>query len=160
MQTNLPTDRGIRYCSVQSWVPSMKYWVGVVSKNHVLRGVELGIAQIGHGKRSGLARMHAGDGFVYYSPKETLATTVPLQAFTAIGTITDDEIWQVDEGDFHPWRRHVTYAPSVDAPIRPLLDDLSFTSGKTNWGYAFRFGLIEITEKDFTTIAQAMQADG
>ena len=121
-------------------------------------GVERGIAQLGHGKRTGLARLHAGDGFIYYSPKLSLNSTEPLQAFTAIGTITDEEIWQADEGAFKPWRRRVTYWPATDAPIRPLLDVLSFTRGKTNWGYAFRFGLIEITAEDFALIAEAMGA--
>lgn len=137
----------------------MKYWLGVVSKEHVLRGVRLGIAQIGHGKRGGLARMKAGDGFVYYSPKQSLEGSEPLHAFTAIGTIADDEIWQADEGSFKPWRRRVAYRQATDAPIRPLLDDLSFTKGKTNWGYAFRYGLIQITKEDYETIAQAMGTD-
>lgn len=136
----------------------MKYWIGVVSKQHVLRGVKLGIAQIGHGKRSGLARMHAGDGFVYYSPKVSMDGTEALQAFTAIGHISDDAIWQADEGDFRPWRRRVSYADSVEAPIRPLLDDLSITRGKGSWGYVFRYGLVEITEDDFKLIAKAMKA--
>lgn len=137
----------------------MKYWIGVVSKEHVLRGIKLGIAQIGHGKRSGLVRMKSGDGFVYYSPKESLSGTIPLQAFTAIGTVADDEIWQADEGDFQPWRRRVTYANGHDAPIHPLLEELSFTAGKANWGYGFRYGLLEITAEDFAIIAQAMNAN-
>lgn len=136
----------------------MKYWIGVVSKEHVTRGVSLGIAQIGHGKRSGLARLHAGDGFVYYSPKESFDGDTPLQAFTAIGHVSDNEIWQADEGDFKPWRRRVAYAKAVDAPIKPLLNKLSFTAGKTSWGYAFRYGLIEVTEEDFALIAEAMKA--
>ncbi len=137
----------------------MKYWIGVVSKDHVMRGVKLGIAQIGHGKRSGLARLKAGDKFTYYSPKESLSGDTPLQAFTAIGTVADDSIWQADEGDFKPWRRRISYAKSADAPIRPLLDTLSFTADKPNWGYAFRYGLLEITKEDFATIAQAMKAE-
>jgi hypothetical protein len=136
----------------------MKYWIGVVSKQHVMRGVSLGIAQIGHGKRSGLARMHAGDGFVYYSPKESYEGNEPLQAFTAIGTVTDDEIWQADEGSFKPWRRRISYTSSTEIPIRPLLDKLSFTQGKKSWGYAFRYGLIEVSEADFRLIAKAMEA--
>jgi hypothetical protein len=136
----------------------MKYWLGVVSKEHVLRGVCLGIAQIGHGKRGGLVRMKAGDGFIYYSPKQSLEGAEPLQAFTAIGIITDDEIWQADEGDFKPWRRRVTYEQAIDAPIRPLLGDLSFTRGKANWGYAFRYGLLEITQEDYQMIVHAMKA--
>lgn len=137
----------------------MKYWCGVVSKEHVLRGVQNGIAQIGHGKRGGLVRMHAGDGFVYYSPKESFDGTTSLQAFTAIGYVSDDKVWQADEGSFKPWRRRVNYLKANDVPIRPLLGYLSFTKGKTNWGYAFRYGLIEITAEDFKAIADAMGAE-
>ncbi len=43
----------------------MNAWLGVVSAEHVRHGVELGIAQVGHGKRSGLDRMAAGDTLVY-----------------------------------------------------------------------------------------------
>ena len=136
----------------------MKYWLGVVSKEHATRGVRLGIAQIGHGKRVGLARMKAGDGFIYYSPKQSFEGNEPLQAFTAIGVITDGEIWQADEGDFKPWRRRVAYHKAQDAPIRPLLEQLSFTKDRANWGYSFRFGLIEITKEDYEIIARAMKA--
>jgi hypothetical protein len=136
----------------------MKYWIGVVSKEHVTRALEQGIAQIGHGKRSGIARMHPGNWLIYYSPKESFGGDVSLQAFTAIGRVVDDEIWQADEGDFKPFRRRVEYATAQDTPIRPLLDELSFTAGKSNWGYALRYGLLEITEADFKIIATAMNA--
>jgi hypothetical protein len=55
-------------------------WLGVVSRDHVLRGVEKGIAQIGHGKSAGLQRMGAGDGFVYYSPRDAYPNGAPVQA--------------------------------------------------------------------------------
>lgn len=134
----------------------MKYWVGAVSREHVKRGVKLGIAQIGHGKRGGLARMHADDWLIYYSPRESLDGNDPVQAFTAIGQIPDDEIWEADEGSFKPWRRKVEYKQATDAPIRPLLDQLSFTKGKKSWGYAFRYGLFPISQEDFEIIAKAM----
>lgn len=137
----------------------MKYWIGVVSKEHVMRALEQGIAQIGHGKRSGLARMHTGDWLIYYSPKERFDGNTPLQAFTAIGKVVDDEIWQADEGDFKPFRRSVNYYKAQDALIRPLLDELSFTAGKSNWGYAFRYGLFEVTEQDFELISAAMKVN-
>lgn len=136
----------------------MKYWIGVVSRQHVKRGLELGIAQIGHGKRSSLVRMKAGDWLIYYSPREHMDDARSLQAFTAIGQIADETIWQADEGDFHPWRRTVTYSLAEDTPIRPLLDHLSFSAGKANWGASLRFGLLEITKQDFTVIAKAMRA--
>ena len=134
----------------------MTNWLGVVSREHVRRGIALGIAQIGHGKRGGLARMAAGDRLVYYSPRESLDSDRPLQAFTAIGRIADDEIWQADEGDFMPWRRRVVYeAGAVDAPIRPLVGVLELTSGPS-WGYQLRRGLLTLSEADFRVIAEAM----
>ena len=38
-----------------------RYWVGVVSKNHVLRGVEGNFCQVCHGKGGPLNRMKKGD---------------------------------------------------------------------------------------------------
>ena len=102
--------------------------------------------------------MQTGDGFIYYSPKETMDSDTPLQAFTAIGRLTDNELWQAEEGDFRPWRRRVSYVTAIEAPIRPLLDELSFTKGRASWGYVFRYGLVEITEADFKLIAKAMKA--
>ena len=63
----------------------MTAWLGVVCRDHVRRGTTLGIAQLGHGKRDGLARLAAGDWLVYYSPRTSLRGGEPLQAFTAIG---------------------------------------------------------------------------
>ncbi len=135
-----------------------KYFIGVVSKEHVMRGVSMGIAQIGHGKRSGLARMHKGDYLIYYSPKIALDSKIPLQAFTASGQMADDEIYQVDESPtFKPFRRNVKYEKTKDAPIAPLIESLSFIKNKKSWGYVFRFGLAEIPQADFDLIKDAME---
>ena len=56
----------------------MNAWLGVVSAEHVRRAVDLGIAQIGHGKRAGLVRMKAGDVLVYYSPVESMGDRDPF----------------------------------------------------------------------------------
>jgi len=134
----------------------MTYWLGVVTREHVERAVASGIAQIGHGKRAGLARMAPGDWLIYYSPRTSLASTEPLQAFTAIGEVADDVVWQADEGDFKPWRRHVAYvAEAADAPIAPLTRVLDLTS-TPNWGATLRRGLLELSERDFRTIRTAM----
>ncbi|GAA3202367.1 hypothetical protein GCM10020255_107680 [Rhodococcus baikonurensis] len=76
----------------------MSAWLGAVSAEHVRRAVDLGIAQIGHGKRFGLARMKAGDVLVYYSPVKSIGDRDPLREFTALGVIEEGEIWQADEG--------------------------------------------------------------
>lgn len=46
-----------------------RFWIGVVSKEHVLRGVEGGFCQVCHGKKAPLNRMKKGDYLLYYSPK-------------------------------------------------------------------------------------------
>lgn len=134
----------------------MTAWLGVVSAQHVRRGVSLGIAQIGHGKRAGLARMHAGDTLIYYSAREGMREGAVLRQFTAIGTVADDEIWQADEGDFKPFRRRVSY----EASARPVgVDSLSGRldlTAEPNWGYQLRLGLVQLTDRDAQVIREAM----
>ena len=74
---------------------SPHYWIIVASREHVMLGVAGGFAQAGHGKRSGLSRMHAGDRIIYYSPKKVYGEDEPLHAFTALGEVSDEEIVQV-----------------------------------------------------------------
>jgi hypothetical protein len=50
-----------------------RYWVGVVSREHVRRGVEGGFCQLSHGKEAPLRRLAPGDGFVSYSPRESMS---------------------------------------------------------------------------------------
>jgi hypothetical protein len=134
-----------------------RFWLGTVSADHVALGVTGGFAQVGHGKGEPLRKMSRGDGFIYYSPKTSLTDGEPLQAFTAIGRIAGDETYQVEMSpDFKPWRRDVTYVDGSAVPIKPLLNDLSFTTGRTNWGFMFRRGHFEVTEADFCLIAASM----
>ena len=137
-----------------------QYWIGVVSKNHVSLGVEGGFTQLNHGKAGPLERMHPGDGFAFYSPRTSHPDGAPLQAFTAIGRIADGEIIQARlDPDFHPFRRPVEYLPAHDAPIKPLIDDLTFIRNKQHWGAVFRFGFLRVPEEDFARIAAAMGRD-
>jgi len=136
--------------------PERRYWLGVVSRDHVQRGVALGIAQIGHGTKAGLMRLRPGDGFVYYSPREGLGSGAAIRAFTAVGTVADTPPWQADEGDFKPWRRAVEYVPDVcEIPIDELRATLDLTR-RPNWGYQLRRGLVPITHADFEHIRDAM----
>lgn len=137
----------------------MRYWLGVVQRAHVLRGVSLGIAQTNHGAKAGIQRMQPGDGLVYYSPKTSHPDGEPLREFTAIGRIADGEAWQADEGERHPWRRRVEYDESArPVPIAPLLEVLELTRGNSNWGFTMRRGQVEVTPRDFEVIAREMGA--
>lgn len=142
-----------------------KYWLGVVSKEHVLRGVELGIAQANHGKRTAVERMQPGDTLIYYSPREGMRSGAPVRAFTAIGTIGDRPAWQADPvelpdgGCFQPWRRSVSYRTDArETAIDELRDELDLTSSP-NWGMVLRRGLIELTAHDHAVIAKAMTGE-
>ncbi len=101
--------------------------------------------------------MHQGDRLIYYSPKVSLESDTKLQAFTAIGQIADNEIYQVEMSKtFKPYRRHVNYLACHEVPIAPLIKKLSFIKNKKQWGSIFRYGLVEIPKKDFETIKHAM----
>ena len=144
-------------------IPAMtepSYWIGVVSKSHVDIGIAGGFTQLNHGKAGPLERMHAGDGFIFYSPRADYPDGDPLQSFTGIGRIRTGKLHQADAGgDFHPFRLDVDYFPAASAPIRPLLESLSFIRSKTHWGAAFRFGIVRIPADDFARIAAAMGRD-
>ena len=139
----------------------MNHWIGVVSRSHVLRGVEGGFAQMNHGKQAPLKRMKAGDGLIYYSPREDYPDGAPLQAFTALGFIRTGEVYAYDmtaDGvpGFVPRRIDVDYVDTQITSIRPLIAQLDFIKDKTHWGAAFRFGQVKIGEVDFRCIAHAM----
>jgi hypothetical protein len=136
------------------------YWIGVVSKNHVDTAVAGSFAQVNHGKAGPLERMRAGDGFAYYSPRAEYPDGAPLQAFTAIGRVRAGSIYQVEAGaDFRPFRIAVDYLPATPAPVRPLIEALTFIRSKTHWGAAFRYGLVRVPAEDFARIAAAMDCD-
>ncbi|WP_342362454.1 EVE domain-containing protein [Terrarubrum flagellatum] len=136
-----------------------RFWIGVASAAHVRIGRAQGFMQVNHGKAAPLRRVRPGDGIVYYSPTVTLRGEDRLQAFTAIGTVRDREPYRGEMGGgFEPFRRDVDWAGAEEAPIKPLLEELEFTKGKSNWGYQLRFGLFEISEQDFAAIARAMKA--
>ena len=133
----------------------MNTWLGVASAEHVRRGVSLGIAQIGHGKRAGLARMTEGDILVYYSPTEHLGDRAKLQRFTALGTVADSEIRQADEGDFKPFRRRIRYESVRSLPLQEVGSLLDLTADP-HWGYQLRRGLIPLSLHDREILWQLM----
>lgn len=135
-----------------------QFWIGVVSKDHVDRATAGGFAQVNHGKAGPLERMHAGDGFAFYSPRTSYPDGAPLQAFTAIGRVRSGTVYQAEmDGGFRPFRLDVDFLPAEPAPVKPLLPELSFIRSKTHWGAAFRFGVVRIPATDFAVIASAMK---
>lgn len=138
-------------------MPVRNCWLGVVFRSHVQIGVKGGFIQLNHGKKAPLQKFRGGDGLVIYSPRTEYPDGEPLQSFTAIGTIVSGEIYQVDVAPgFKPYRVEVQFVRCNEAPIKPLIEELSFIKSKTHWGAAFRFGQLKIPADDFALIANAM----
>lgn len=137
---------------------SKKYFLICASKDHVLKGVEGGFAQAGHGRKDLMSKPSKGDRVVYYSSKDEFENGTPLQTFTAIGEIIDNEPYQPNTSSkFKPYRRDVKYGKSVDAEMRPLIEKLSFIKNKKRWGFYLISGFREISKDDFEIIQQAMK---
>ena len=138
----------------------MQYWIIVASKDHVQRGLDGGFMQANHGKATSLKKMHVGDWVLFYSPKVEYEKPEKLQAFTALGKIVGEDIYQQDMGGgFVPFRRRVNFLAARDISILPLIKELTFIQDKTHWGAPFRFGMVKISEQDFRLIAEKMVED-
>lgn len=136
---------------------AVRYWVGVASQDHVARGVAGGFCQLCHGKAAPLRRMSRGDWIVYYSPKVRLDGDELCQQFTAIGQVAGNDVYVFEMAPrFAPFRRDIRFLEARGTPIRPLVEQLSFIRDPKRWGYAFRFGHLEMSRQDFELIAAQM----
>jgi hypothetical protein len=134
-----------------------RFWVGVASREHVLAAVRGGFCQLNHGKEAPVRRLQMGDSIVFYSPRERMVGGESLQAFTAAGRILDEVPYQVEQSKgFQTFRRKTEYFKSKDAYILPLLEELSFTRGRRNWGAVLRMGTFQMKREDYVKIARAM----
>ena len=122
----------------------MRYWIGVVSREHVFRGTSGKFSQLCHGKKGLLGRMSSGDGLIYYSPSEHMGEAGSCQRFTAIGQVLDDDAHPVEIGNETLYRRSIDFLPCREIPIRPMIEHLTFIRNKQRWGTAFWFGHLEI----------------
>lgn len=135
-----------------------KYWIGVASEDHVLKGLELGICQLCHGKQNPLKLLHKGDFLIYYSPRVAFKSAKLSQKFIAVGIIIDENPYQDHTtGPFQPFRRRLSYFENASpVEIRPLIEKLPFILNKKSWGMTFRYGLLQIDEMSFILITEKM----
>lgn len=138
----------------------MKRWIDVISKDHVLAGMEGGFVQANDAKASSLHRLRREDLIFFYSPGTLFRAGEVLQSFTAIARVVDEAPYQVEVPAKGPaWRRNVTSLPCEEAAIEPLISEMGFIQDKAHWGVSLRRGMFEIGEDDARRIAVAMKAD-
>ncbi|MFE6167460.1 EVE domain-containing protein [Viridibacillus arvi] len=136
---------------------NQKFWVGVVSEEHVRIGEKGEFAQLCHGKCAPLKKMKEGDWLIYYSPKTKYPDGKPLQSFTAIGTVKSGIIYRFEMNpQFIPFRMDIEYQPCQNISLSSIKKMLEFVNENANIGLLFRRGHFEIEQKDFMTIANAM----
>ncbi len=138
----------------------MNYWIIVASRDHLMRGVEGALS--GKSWKKGLLWpvCRLVTACFFYSPKERYGFAQPLQQFTAIGQVKDDDIYQAEVSpDFKAYRRDVVFFPCKPVAIRPLVARLTFIANKSAWGFVFRQGFFGIPEDDFTLLSKLMLND-
>ncbi|PLS07896.1 EVE domain-containing protein [Bacillus halotolerans] len=134
-----------------------KYWIGVVSEQHVLKGTAGGFAQVCHGKKAPLARMKENDWLIYYSPRDAYPDGRLLRCFTAIGKVKSGNVYQYQMApDFIPYRLDIDYFPCEKIGFYDIKSQLEFVQETNHLGLLFRRGHFEISKNDFLTISQAM----
>ena len=138
---------------------STRYWVNIISHNHVLKAVEGEFIQADRSQGEGLGQLTKGDKVLFYSPRTSFRKGRLLQEFTALGTVEDEEPYLFELNQNNVSRRKMWYTSSCQTPIKPLVEHLSFLPDKEKWELPFRKGLFEIPVTDFTRIAQAMGAE-
>jgi hypothetical protein len=138
----------------------MKYWINVISKDHVQTGMAGGFTQANHGARTNLQLLHEGDLIFFYSPGTLFRAGQILQAFTALARVAGGEPHGVKlSAHTTAWRLDVVPLVCEETPIAPLIPTLDFIADKANWGLSLRRGLFEIGKDDAQRIAAAMRAD-
>jgi len=135
-----------------------KYFLICASRDHILKGVEGGFAQAGHGRKDFMSKPSKGDWIVFYSSKDNFEHGMTLQKFTAIGKVIDEEPYQPNANEsFKPYRRNVEFKKGEETEIRPLIDLLTFIKNKKKWGFYLISGFREISKEDFNVIKSAMK---
>ncbi|RYY34432.1 MAG: EVE domain-containing protein [Sphingobacteriaceae bacterium] len=133
-----------------------QYWIIAVSKDFLQHGIKGGYMQANDGKDTILGKLEKGDWLIFYSPKEVNGSDKALQAFTGIGQVADDEIYQSEPGDRKPYKRNVTFYKCEDVSAESIINQLNFIENKQGWEKVFRFGFFEIPKADFEIIKNAM----
>jgi hypothetical protein len=133
-----------------------KYWIGVASRNHILRGAAAGMFGIGHGKRQPLEQMAPGDKIVFYAPKIDHTKTSKdnvFQKFKGFGTLLDEPIFSEEVAGTCAFRRKIQFeGVDKEVAIQELMPQLDFIPNKAKWGFPFLRGYVEISQKDWDLI--------
>ena len=99
---------------------------------------------------------------IFYSPRgfNDRVKSPMIRKFTAIGTVPNGNIYQIEINSFlKPFRRDMEFERVKHLEVFRVLKDLDFIEDKRKWWETFeRRQSFEISEKDFDVIVGAMRA--
>jgi EVE domain-containing protein len=133
-----------------------RFWINIVSLDHVRKSVAGGFLQSSRGEKEGLDVVSRGDYVLFYSPRTQFRQGKPLQQFTALGMVQDGEPYRVTSGTSNSWQYHMEFSDAEPTLLEPLVSDLAFIPDKEKWGLPYNKGLFQIERDDFVRIVQAM----
>ncbi|WP_425049370.1 EVE domain-containing protein [Psychromarinibacter sp. S121] len=135
---------------------AVRSFIGVVHARQAGYAREAGIVAFSHGREAPVKDLSPGDRVVLYAPRTDFDGD-PVQAFVAHAVVTGDAPYIREFPMGEGWCRDASYDDVTPAPVRPMLEDLSFVKDPRYWGMAFRRGKFEISEADYRTIATALE---
>ena len=145
-----------------------RYWILCMSEDNYAIAKSQGLIGMAERQRRAIQKIATGDMLAFYISKKMVDSSPNdpahrVQQFRGTARVTGDAfesnelIWHVREGEIFPHRRQVEFLTDTSAGVRPLIDKLSFVTNTMYWALPFQKGYVEITQKDFETIQQAME---
>ena len=121
-----------------------------------------GFVQLNHGKgRPARTNAGVGDGFAWYSPRTAYPDGETCRRSPRSVASRATLIYAGRHGPEASCRFPTACrVPAREpAPIRPLIDSLTFIRSKLHWGAAFQLGHLRVPAEDFARIVAAMGRD-
>jgi predicted RNA-binding protein len=145
-----------------------RYWILCMSEDNYKIAKRQGLIGMAERQRRAMQKIATGDMLTFYISKKTVDSPAndrarKVQQFRGTARVTSEAfesnelIWHIREGEIFPHRRNVVFLADASAAARPLINKLSFITNTAFWALPFQKGYVEIPQKDFDTIHEAME---
>lgn len=145
-----------------------RHWILCMSEDNYEVAKKQGLIGMAERQRRAIQKIATGDILTFYISKKAVDSPPndpahKVQQFRGTARVTseafesNDLIWHVREGEIFPHRRKVEFLADASAETRPLINNLSFVTNTAFWALPFQKGDVEITQKDFQTLQEAMR---
>jgi predicted RNA-binding protein len=146
-----------------------RYWILCMSEDNYVIAMQHGLIGLAERHKVAMQKLALGDMLTFYISKKKVDSlpndpAEKVQQFRGLARVTgeafesNDLIWHVREGEIFPHRRQVEFLADRSAEARPLIERLSFVTNTSFWALPFRKGYVEVTQKDFDTVCEALAA--